>query len=245
MLCGRVGQQANGVRQHVDHGLELLDAPLRRTGCVADDAAAHHAGHATGEAAEWAHQPHRLGDTGRLALDDPTGALWGLVARREARATGGDHQTGEVVGERHERSSDTVGAIGHHLPINDLESVALEYALYQRALRRLLPGAVFSELRITGGGERSAVWNQLKADVLQTPIVQIENGGGTPMGAAMVAGVGAGILSDFPAAAAQWIQPGDRFEPDTSCAGYYQARTARYECLLRGLNDWANIDLPK
>ena len=53
-----------------------------------------------------------------------------------------------------------------------LESVALEYAIYQRALRRLLPDAAFTELRITGGGERSAVWNQIKADGLQMPIVQ-------------------------------------------------------------------------
>jgi sugar (pentulose or hexulose) kinase len=75
-----------------------------------------------------------------------------------------------------------------------LEGVALEYALYQQALRRLLPGAAFSELRITGGGEKSAVWNQIKADALQMPIAQIENGGGAPMGAAMLAGVGAGIF---------------------------------------------------
>ncbi len=125
-----------------------------------------------------------------------------------------------------------------------LESVALEYALYQRALRRLLPGTLFSELRITGGGERSSVWNQLKSDVLQTPIVQIENGGGTPMGAAMVAGIGVGILSDFPSAAAQWAQLGRRFEPAAATAGYYQSRVARYESLLHGLNDWANLDLP-
>ncbi len=120
-----------------------------------------------------------------------------------------------------------------------LESVALEYALYQRALRQLLPGTVFSEVRVTGGGERSAVWNQLKADVLQTPVVQIENGGGTPMGAAMVAGVGAGVLSGFPAAAAQWVQLGRRFEPDTSTSGYYLSRTDRYASLLRCLNEWS------
>ena len=120
-----------------------------------------------------------------------------------------------------------------------LESVALEYALYQRALRRLLPGAAFSELRITGGGGKSAVWNQIKADVLQTPIVQIEHGGGTPMGAAMIAGTGAGLLPDFPAAAARWVRLGRRFEPDTARAGYYQSRIARYESLLRALHDWS------
>ena len=120
-----------------------------------------------------------------------------------------------------------------------IESVALEYALYQRALHRLLPAATFSELRITGGGEKSAVWNQIKADVLQTPIVQIERGGGTPMGAAMIAGAGAGIFPNL-AAAAGWVQLGRRFEPDTSLSGHYQSRVTRYEKLIHSLHGWSS-----
>ena len=120
-----------------------------------------------------------------------------------------------------------------------LESVALEYALYQRALRRLLPDANFSELRITGGGEKSALWNQIKADVLQTPIVQIERGGGAPMGAAMLAGVGAGLFPDCAAAAERWVVPGRRFTPNPDLAAHYQTRISRYEALLHSLNTWA------
>ena len=120
-----------------------------------------------------------------------------------------------------------------------LESVALEYALYQRALRRLFPGATFTELRITGGGEKSAVWNQIKADVLQTPIVQIDHGGGAPMGAAMLAGVGAGIFPSLPSAADRWVRLGRRCTPDATLAAHYQPRIARYEALLHALNDWA------
>ncbi|MCX6896239.1 MAG: FGGY family carbohydrate kinase [Verrucomicrobia bacterium] len=120
-----------------------------------------------------------------------------------------------------------------------LEGVALEYALYQQALRRLLPGAAFAELRITGGGEKSAVWNQIKADALQMPIVQIENSGGAPMGAAMLAGVGAGIFTDPHTVAQRWVRLGRRFLPDASRAAHYQKRAARYEALLKTLNEWA------
>ncbi len=120
-----------------------------------------------------------------------------------------------------------------------LESVALEYALYQQALRRLLPGVTFAELRITGGGEKSAMWNQLKADVLQMPIVQIENSGGAPMGAAMLAGVGVGIFPSPPAAAARWVRMGRRFLPNAVHAAHYQKRWEHYEALLTTLNDWA------
>jgi len=120
-----------------------------------------------------------------------------------------------------------------------LEGVALEYAQYQEALRRLLPSAAFSELRITGGGEKSAVWNQIKADALQMPIVQIENGGGAPAGAAMLAAIGAGLFPDPPTAAKRWVRLGKRFLPDKSKATYYQKRAARYKALLHTLNNWA------
>ncbi len=121
-----------------------------------------------------------------------------------------------------------------------LSRIARKYMLpYQQALRRLLPGVVFAELRITGGGEKSAVWNQLKADALQMPIVQIENSGGAPMGAAMLAGVGAGIFKNPHVAAERWVRLGRRFLPDTTRAAHYQKRAARYEALLKTLNDWA------
>jgi len=120
-----------------------------------------------------------------------------------------------------------------------LESVALEYALYQKALRRLLPETALTELRITGGGEKSAVWNQLKADVLQMPIVQIERGGGAPMGAAMLAGAGVGLLPSLPETAAHWVRLGRRFAPDPSLADHYRHRAARYQDLLERLHGWA------
>lgn len=120
-----------------------------------------------------------------------------------------------------------------------LESVALEYALYLKALRRLLPDVSLTELRITGGGEKSALWNQIKADVLQTPIVQIEHGGGAPMGAAMLAGVGAGFLPSLPDVSRSWVKLGRRFEPDASRAEHCRQRVERYEALLHALNQWA------
>ncbi len=120
-----------------------------------------------------------------------------------------------------------------------LESVSLEYALYQQALRRLLPGAAFSELRITGGGEKSAVWNQIKADALQVPIVQIDRSGGAPAGSAMLAAVGVGMFSDPHTIAKQWVRIGRRFLPNPERAAYYQRRTERYDALLQSLNLWA------
>ena len=50
-----------------------------------------------------------------------------------------------------------------------LESVAYEYAYYLGILRELLPDLALVEARAVGGGARSPVWNQIKADVLGVP----------------------------------------------------------------------------
>jgi xylulokinase len=119
-----------------------------------------------------------------------------------------------------------------------LESVALEYAVYRKALRRLWPDAALSDLRITGGGEKSELWNQMKADVLGIPIVQIQEGGGAPMGVALLAGVGAGILPGVREAAAGWVCLGRTYEPQREHAEYFAGRLERYESLLQALSDW-------
>ena len=120
-----------------------------------------------------------------------------------------------------------------------LESVALEYALYQQALRRLLPGVALTELRVTGGGENSAIWNQIKADALQMPLVQIEGGGGAAAGAAMLAAVSVKIFPDPHTAAKRWVRLGKRFLPDPAKATYFRQRAAQYSALIQALNDWS------
>lgn len=119
-----------------------------------------------------------------------------------------------------------------------LESVALEYALYQRALRTLLPSFVVREIRVTGGGEKSPAWNQLKADRLQARVVSLARSGGAPMGAALLAGHGTGILPDLAAAAGRWIALGRTFEPDPAVAELSTQRADRYAALLDALTHW-------
>jgi len=70
--------------------------------------------------------------------------------------------------------------------------VALEYCLYRDGVRALNPELDIREVRITGGGQQSALWNQIKADALQTRIVRVSRGEGAPLGAALLAGYGAG-----------------------------------------------------
>ena len=118
-----------------------------------------------------------------------------------------------------------------------LESIALEYAIYQEALLKAYPGFVGDELRVTGGGENSFIWNAIKASALGLPVVSIQGGGGAPMGSALLAGYGAGVLPDLSSAVEKWVQTAGRVEPRREDRAYYDARLARYKRVTLAVND--------
>ena len=126
-----------------------------------------------------------------------------------------------------------------HLWRSLLEGVALEYAIYRKVLLGLHPGLRLAEVRVTGGGEKSALWNTLKAGALGTPVVQVSRGEGAPLGAALLAGFGVGLVKDLDATARRWIRTGRAFRPDPRQAGGLQTRLERYERLLEILNAWS------
>ncbi|HUX20116.1 MAG TPA: FGGY family carbohydrate kinase [Spirochaetia bacterium] len=78
-----------------------------------------------------------------------------------------------------------------------LESIAYEYGLYLQVIRDLVPGVEFSEARVVGGGARGALWNQIKADVLDVPYRRLVRRELGSWGAAMVAGRAAGLFPDL------------------------------------------------
>ncbi len=120
-----------------------------------------------------------------------------------------------------------------------LEAVALEYGVYKQVLLSLYPGLPLTEVRVVGGGERSGLWNQIKADTLGSRVVQINRGEGAPLGAALLAAYGAGLLKDINKAAGQWIGIGKVTRPNRRLFHYYQGRLSRYVALLEALNGWS------
>ena len=116
-----------------------------------------------------------------------------------------------------------------------LESVAFEYAIYRDVLLDLYTDFQPRELRVTGGGEKSAVWNQIKANVLALPVVSV-GGGGAPMGSAMLAGLGTGVFDTLTAASERWVHPGAVADPLPPLPEAYARRAARYAELLEVLN---------
>ena len=88
---------------------------------------------------------------------------------------------------------------GEHLARAVLEGCA--YALRDIVDRFGALGIGGDEIRVVGGGARSPLWLQIKADVTGLPVRPCRGDAATSAGAAMLAGVAAGNFADLEAAA--------------------------------------------
>jgi xylulokinase len=126
-----------------------------------------------------------------------------------------------------------------HLYRAVLEGVALEYGVYLEILQALYPGFRSSEVRVTGGGGKSRLWNRIKADVLGLPAAPVARTEGAPLGVALLAGFGAGLFPSLDQAARSWVQPGEAVRPDPGLRELVGSRMRKYTAALEALNRWA------
>ena len=119
-----------------------------------------------------------------------------------------------------------------------MEGVALEYGVYRKALKGMYGGLNLTELRITGGGENSLIWKQVKSGVLQVPVLSIEQNFGAPMGSAIVAGLACGAFTSTEEAADRWINTKDSTSCDKALYDHYEKRVRQYESLLVHMNSY-------
>jgi xylulokinase len=99
-------------------------------------------------------------------------------------------------------------------------------------------GLQIREFRATGGGSKSDRWLQLTADILGQPIARVGVSECGVVGAAILAGTAAGVLSSAAETARQWVQVIRTFEPDPSVHAHYQERAALYQQLYPVVKDY-------
>ena len=121
-----------------------------------------------------------------------------------------------------------------------LESVAFVYGVYRKSLRTMLPDAEISELRITGGGEKSRLWNLMKSSVLQVPVVPIDRSYGAPMGATIVAVIASGLYSSAHETADNWILLQSSIEADSGLWSFFERRVEKYQSPLEIVNQYCS-----
>lgn len=128
-----------------------------------------------------------------------------------------------------------------HLIRAMLESVAFEYGYYLGIMRDLLPDQKFFQARAMGGGAKSSVWNQIKADVLNVAYARLKGNEFGTWGAAMIAGKAAGVINDLASHAAQCAQISDEvFQPNPKNHIKYQSIVKDYIKLQDMMNDFYN-----
>jgi xylulokinase len=110
-----------------------------------------------------------------------------------------------------------------------LEGVAYEYAYYLRILRELIPDLELVETRAVGGGAKSPVWNQIKANVLGVPYQSLKGSEFSSWACAMIAGKAAGLFDDLAAVAETHAIPaGAQLEPDPAMHTLYRPLIQEY-----------------
>ena len=108
-----------------------------------------------------------------------------------------------------------------------LEAIAVHFAITVDGLRRR--GVECKLVRATGGGSRLDWWLQLHADITGVPVEVVAQEEPGAFGAAILAGVGAGVYPSVSEAVEGLVRVSRRFEPDRERGARYAPVRARLE----------------
>jgi len=110
-----------------------------------------------------------------------------------------------------------------------LESVAFMLKRNLEVLEGM--GLAVGEIRSLGGGARSPLWNQIKADVTGKPIVTMKHDEAACLGAAILAGTATGIFPSIETAVETMSTPGKTYAPAPANLQVYGECYAKYIAL--------------
>ncbi|MEK1924427.1 MAG: FGGY-family carbohydrate kinase [Rhizobium giardinii] len=113
-----------------------------------------------------------------------------------------------------------------HLVRALLEGVAFGHRQHVETMRKA--GAVFNEAVLSGGGSRSLLWPQIFADVLGVPVSVARSRETGALGAAIAAGTGVEIFSDFADGAATMVRTERFYRPNVALELHYARRYDLY-----------------
>ena len=106
------------------------------------------------------------------------------------------------------------------------------------ALMRAIPSVgEVSEIRLSGGGAKSAFWRQLMANVFDADVVVTTSTEGPAFGAALLAAVGAGGFASVEEAADALVHPTSRVKPEPVAVARYREIHAEYRALYGDLRE--------
>ena len=103
-------------------------------------------------------------------------------------------------------------------------------------------GVAIDEIRAIGGGAKSAVWQQILADIFGHEISLLNVEEGPAFGAALIAGVGVGLYDSFEEAGESIIRVDRTIAPIEDNVKKYREYYSIYRDLYKSLKeDFANL----
>ena len=88
-----------------------------------------------------------------------------------------------------------------------------------------------SEIRTLGGGAKSDLWNQIKADMLGLPVITLKHKEVPSLGAAILAGVGTGVFKNIEDGCNKAVKIDKKFIPNMANKGIYTNVFKQYQKL--------------
>ncbi len=89
-------------------------------------------------------------------------------------------------------------------------------------------GVPIESIRLSGGGARSALWQQIQADIYGMPVDLVEADEGAAYGAGLLAGVGTGVWPSVESACDEAVRVAKRVQPDPKNVALMNAQYAEY-----------------
>ena len=123
-----------------------------------------------------------------------------------------------------------------------LEGVAFNHRTHLDALRTAF--TMDRAVRVCGGGSRSPEWTQLLTDVVGAPFEVTDAEEAGARGAAMLAGVGAGVFTDLDEATSLAVHVVRRTEPRPLWAAMLARRYCRYQAIVAALDSALDAAAP-
>ncbi len=108
-----------------------------------------------------------------------------------------------------------------------MEGIVYEMYLNAKALEKA--GLQFKKIHATGGGAKSAVWMQMKADLLGVPIVALRTYDAGTVGCAMITGLAIGLFKSLQEASDCMVEEIACYEPRESMHEAFLTEYRRYE----------------
>lgn len=128
-----------------------------------------------------------------------------------------------------------LGTTGYEVYQAALESLSYEMLYSLERLEKA--GVSLKKIYASGGGAKNDAWLQIKADVYNIPIYQLETRDAGTVGSAMIVGVAIGLFKDLEDAAHKMIKIKNVFYPNKDKTKLYRKIYRKYKKLYKLLKE--------